>query len=257
MKGTPTSRAVLVILVIAVLALIGVVFYSYHAKTTVPTQVSENAPLPAAGDWPSTKVSDASENSTGSYYTIKATYPVVKDATISGYFKSFVDDSITQFKSDTSWAAGSGASTAPAESASLSLTITYTEEKNSNADNYVFSTDEYSGGAHDLVSTATFAFSPTGQKITLDSLFTNGASGLKMIQPFVAAQLATAPDADSSMIADGTAPTEDNYTNFTVQSDGVTFIFDPYDVGPYSDGQQTVKVPLSVFKNIANTDIFK
>jgi hypothetical protein len=256
MKNTPMSKALLILLAIAVLAVIGFVFYSHRATTALPVQVSETTPLPGATDWPSAKVSDATVTDNGSYYTINATYPVVKDATISGYFKSFVDDSVTQFKSDTSWAANNGANQAPAEAASLSLHITYTEEQSSIADNYIFATDTYTGGAHDLQATKTYSFSPTGQQIPVSGLFTNGDAGLKTIAPYVKDQLSASTDADASMIADGTAPTEANYENFTIESDGVTFIFDPYQVAPYSDGQQKVKVPLSVFKSIANPDIF-
>jgi len=242
---------------IAVLAIIAVVFLSHHPKVVSTAVVPENTPLPAPAEWPSTKVSDKKITETGSYYSINATYPVTKNDVITGYFSSFVQDSITEFKSDTSWAAGSGAnSEAAAEDGLLSLNVTYTEQKNANADNYIFSVDENSGGAHDLVSTKTFSFSATGQLITISSLFTNGDDGLKTIAPYVAAQLATAADADSSMIAQGTAPTDDNYQNFTVAPDGVTFIFDPYEVGPYSDGQQTVKVPVSAFASIASTDLF-
>jgi len=251
-KRKPTSRIVLILVVIVALAVIAFIFLNTHAvKNVAPVQVPETVPTPTPAQWPSTKVSDQTEDESGSDYTIKAVYPVAIDSVITGDFKSFVDSSIAQFQSDIA-----GSSAEVADTGKFSLNITYTEQKNSNADNYIFSSDEYSGGAHDLVSTQTFSFSPTGQEVTLDSLFTNGAAGLNTIAPYVAAQLATTPDADSAMIAAGTAPTETNYQNFTVQSDGVTFIFDPYEVGPYSDGQQTVQVPVSVFKSIANTSIF-
>ncbi len=58
------------------------------------------------------------------------------------------------------------------------------------------------------------------------------------------------------MINDGTAPTEANFQNFIVTDSGVTFIFDPYQVAPYSSGTQTVEVPLSVFKSVASSDVF-
>lgn len=258
MKHQPTSKLLLIGVVVIALAVIAFIFLNYHAnKGVVPVQVPTTAATPASGQWPSTKVSDQTINDTASYYSIKATYPVAKDAVISADFKTFIDSSIAQFKDDTSWAAGNGASVAPAEAGALSLNITYTEQKATNADNYIFSVDEYSGGAHDLMSTKTFSFSPTGQQVALDALFTNGTNGLKTIAPYVASQLATASGADTTMIAAGTAPTSDNYQSFIVQPTGVTFIFDPYQVAPYSSGQQTVKVPLSVFKSIASPDLFK
>ncbi len=212
MKQSPTSKTVLVLLMVAVLAVIGFFIYNHRAvKGVAPAQVSETAPLPTPAEWPSAKVSDQTITDNASYYSINAVYPVTKDDVITGYFKSFVESSISQFKDDTSWAAGSGASVAPAESGNLSLSIKYTEQKSIHADNFVFNTDTYTGGAHDLEATQTFSFSATGQLITLATLFTNGTDGLKTIAPYVKAQLATMPDADSSMIADGTAPTTDNY----------------------------------------------
>jgi len=254
----PPSKKSLILLVLLVLAVIGIVFYSHRGTHgVIQPQVVETTPIASPDQWPSAKVSEENENDSKSYYTIAAAYPVANDAVITGYFKSFVESSIAQFKDDTSWAAGNGANDAPAEAASLSLTITYTEQKSSNADNYVFATTTYTGGAHDLQTTKTFSFSPTGQQITLSALFNNGIAGLKTIMPYVRAQLATNPETNATMINEGTTPTEDNYQNFTVQSDSVTFIFDPYQVAPYSAGAQSVKVPLSVFKSIANKDLFK
>jgi hypothetical protein len=258
MNRTPSSKIVLIVLLLAVLAVIGFVFYTHRAtKGVVQNNISDTTPLPTPSAWPSTKVSEATITDNKSYYTISAAYPVTKDSVINDYFKMFVDSAIAQFKDDTSWAAGDGAKIAPAEAASLSLTITYTEQKSARADNYIFSTTTYTGGAHGLESTKTFVFSPTGQQISVASLFLNGIAGLKTIAPYVKAQLtASLPRGDQSFIADGTAPTEMNYQVFKVLDDGIIVIFDPYQVAPYSDGQQTVKVPLSVFRNIASADIF-
>jgi hypothetical protein len=258
MKNSPISKTLLVIVVLAALAIIGFIFYTHHSTQDIVVHtVSEVKPLLVAGEWPSMVVRDQTITDTASYYTISAVYPVTKDNTINDAFKSYVDTAIAQFKDDTSWAAGDGAKIAPAEAASLSLTITYTEQKSTRADNYIFSTTTYTGGAHGLESTKTFVFSPTGQQISVASLFSNGIVGLKTIAPYVKAQLtASLPRSDQSFIADGTTPTEINYQLFKVLDDGIIVIFDPYQVAPYSDGQQTVKVPLSVFKSIASGDIF-
>jgi hypothetical protein len=246
MKQSTSSKIILVLLALVVLATIGFLIYSHHAVKGIAQQVpvSENVPAPTPAEWPSTKVSDQTVTDNGSYYTISAVYPIVKDSDITTYFKTFIDSSVAEFKSDTSWAASSSANAAN-EVGSLSLNITYTEDKTDNADNYIFSTTSYSGGAHGLESTKTFSFSATGQLVTLDTLFTNGDSGLATIAPYVKAQLmASLAAGDQSFLDDGTAPTDDNYANFTIQNNGITFIFDPYEV------------PYSVFRSIANVQIF-
>jgi len=54
------------------------------------------------------------------------------------------------------------------------------------------------------------------------------------------------------MIDEGTAPDAVNYTEFEPvlggegRLDALRFVFPPYQVGPYSDGTQTVEVPARV-----------
>lgn len=254
----PTSKTTLILLLALVLAVIGLVLYLHHGDENVESvNVPETTPVSTTPtEWPSAKVKDVVISDKASYYTIDAVYPQVKDDVITGYFKNFVDSAIASFKDDTSWAAGDGANAAPAEAGALSLDIKYTEQKSAAADNYVFSITTYTGGAHGLQATKTFSFSPTGQQIMLAALFKNGITGLKTIAPYVRQTLAQQPGADTQMINDGTAPTADNFQNFVITDDGLTFIFDPYQVAPYAAGTQTVKVPLSVFKSIASTDVF-
>lgn len=252
----PVSKIILIVLLVVVLAVIGFFVYNHQAtKNVAPTQVSETTPLPTPSQWPSTKIKDATINDSNTYYTITATYPVTNDEVINGYFKTYVDNAVASFKSDTAWATTDAADAAAA--GQLTLNITYTEQKNSNADNYIFSDASYEGGAHGLTATQTFSFSATGQQLSLSNLFTNGDDGLKTIAPYVASQLKTTlPSTDQQFVDDGTSAVDTNYANFTIQSDGITFLFDPYQVAPYADGLQTVKVPVSVFKSIADPAIF-
>jgi Protein of unknown function (DUF3298). len=54
------------------------------------------------------------------------------------------------------------------------------------------------------------------------------------------------------MINEGTAPEMENFSQFLPVVDrqgqitALRFVFPPYQVGPYSDGTQTVDVPVSV-----------
>jgi hypothetical protein len=258
MTRPPTPKIILILLVIAVLAVIGIVLYTHESnKDVTQNPVTETKPLPATADeWPSAIVKEETIKDDKSYYIIDATYPVVKDAVITEYFKSFVDDAIAQFKDDTSWAAGDGADVAPAEASSLSLNITYKEQKSTRADNFVFSLTTYTGGAHGLSATKSFTFSPTGQVINLNSLFTNEDKGLQAVAAYVQQELSKRPDADPQMIKDGTVAKAENFLNFMVTDTGITFTFDPYQVAPYSSGTQTVDVPVSAFKTYATKDIF-
>ena len=205
-----------------------------------------------SGVWPSEEVRQETVNDSGRGYKITAVYPVTASDTVTTYFRTFVDETILQFKTDTAWVADIEN---PEENA-VALDITYTREKGMTADNYIFLLAMYTGGAHGLQATKTFTFTPDGTPVTIDMLFTNNAEGLKTIAPLVQKELMTRDFAEEGWVTDGTAPTEQNYKNFTVTDAGLTFIFDPYHVAPYSAGMQKVTIPLTSFKKIANTEVF-
>ncbi len=104
--------------------------------------------------------------------------------------------------------------------------------------------------------------------LSADKLVTD-AKGWKVISEFVADQLRervatrlSGEDMDpaqlqeslrnaSRMIADGTGPQADNFSQFQPLTDDkgrspLRFVFPPYQVGPYSDGTQTADVPAAV-----------
>jgi alpha-glucosidase (family GH31 glycosyl hydrolase) len=243
-------------IILTVLILGIIVWLVLHGKHQQESQLPIVTPgTEQTTTWPSAKVGEEHLDDKSGPYTITAVYPVTSSSTITGAFKSFVQAQIDQFKEDTSWA--TDPSIAPAEAQDLTLTVEYTEEKNTRADNYVFTVESYTGGAHGLQATKTFTYNETGIPVTLASLFTTGEEGLKTIAPYVQAQLKKNELTDATWVSEGAAPTADNYQNFVVTDTGITFMFDPYQVAAYAAGKQTVAVPLSVFKSIANPELFK
>ncbi len=128
----------------------------------------------------------------------------------------------------------------------------------------------YTGGAHGEPLVARFVWLPAQQQmLSADKLVADG-KGWKAISDFVADQLRervatrlSGEDMDPSqlqeslrnasrMIADGTGPQADNFSQFQPLTDdkgqitALRFVFPPYQVGPYSDGTQTADVPASV-----------
>ncbi|MEN4937887.1 DUF3298 domain-containing protein [Stenotrophomonas sp. TWI1151] len=137
----------------------------------------------------------------------------------------------------------------------------------------------YTGGAHGEPLVARFVWLPEQQQmLTADKLVAD-AKGWKAISDYVADQLrkrvATRLSGDemepaqmqeslrnaSRMIADGTGPSADNFRQFQplTGSDGrisaIRFVFPPYQVGPYSDGTQTVDVPAAVLVPHVGQDV--
>ena len=212
---------------------------------TVPTQTDQSP-------WPSQEVDKVSINQNTDHYSIDAVYPKTVSDSISLYFKSYTEDQITEFKNDTSWVDD----VESASSQSLTLDISYQFVPGANAQNYIFTTNSYTGGAHGMQTRRTFAFNKGGQLLTISNLFSNGIDGLNAFSKLVQKELLKREGADEAWIADGAGPKEENYSTFVINDDGVTVLFDPYQVAPYSDGAIDITIPLTAFKNIANTAIF-
>ena len=125
----------------------------------------------------------------------------------------------------------------------------------------------YTGGAHGTPLIARWVWLPKQDKMLRATDLVADAESWEAIATLVREQLHTAlsqrVDADelppaervevlkgaSRMIDDGTAPDPEHFSEFepVVGSDGriraLRFVFAPYQVGPYSDGTQTVEVP--------------
>lgn len=248
----PVSKFSIIITVIA-LIVIGWVVFTHHDRAANPITTPDTV-TPSAS-WPSVEVDHKTISDSNQYYSIDAMYPVTKDTGINDQFKAFAEDQIAQFKDDTSWV--TDPSIDSASKGSLSLDVSYREERSGIADNYIFTIATYTGGAHGLQATRTFSFDQYGAPIALSDLFSSTDAGLKTIATFVQAELIKKNVADAATIKDGAAPTKENYQNFFVTDAGVSFIFDPYQVAPYSAGTQTILVPVSVFKKLANPTLFK
>ena len=125
----------------------------------------------------------------------------------------------------------------------------------------------YTGGAHGAPLIARWVWLPRQNRLLHASDLVTDASGWQAISALVREQLHTAlsqrVDADelppaervevlkgaNKMIDDGTAPDPEHFSQFEplMGADGrihaLRFVFPPYQVGPYSDGTQTVEVP--------------
>lgn len=127
----------------------------------------------------------------------------------------------------------------------------------------------YTGGAHGNPLIARWLWLPREQRFVSASELVPEAQGWEAISGFVREQLHTAlsqrVDADAlppqeraevlkgagQMIEEGTQPDPEHFSQFEPMVGahgrlrGLRFVFPPYQVGPYSDGTQTVEVPAS------------
>lgn len=104
---------------------------------------------------------------------------------------------------------------------------------------------DYSGGAHPNHGSASFNFAMIGGKpkrLTLEDLFRKGSNPGKMVSAKVIAKLKNEEGAD--LVKDGEIKVLDKkqLDHFTIGADGLTWYFDPYEVGPYAAGDFQVKL---------------
>ncbi len=128
----------------------------------------------------------------------------------------------------------------------------------------------YTGGAHGNPLIARFVWLPAQSRMLTAAELVPDPKAWEEISGFAREQLHTSlsqridgddmPAVDRAellrsagrMIDDGTAPEADNFAHFEplMGADGriraLRFVFPPYQVGPYSDGTQTVDVPAAV-----------
>lgn len=129
----------------------------------------------------------------------------------------------------------------------------------------------YTGGAHGEPLLARFVWLPERQQLLTAQSLVPSAAGWQAISAYVAGQLREKalaraeadhlpPDQEQAlvrnadkMIAEGTAPEASNFALFQPllrngRISALRFVFPPYQVGPYSDGTQSVDVPAAVLR---------
>ncbi|MCC7436317.1 DUF3298 domain-containing protein [Candidatus Nomurabacteria bacterium] len=238
---------IILLLCLAVLFLLASVGF----KTSDPEPEPTIAEL-QVGPWPSAKIDDVAVSEKTEHYDINAVYPKTNSDTITTYFKNYVENQIATFKDDTSWVNDIESSS----ETSLTLDIKYDFVDSKNVQNYIFSVASYTGGAHGLQVRKTFSFNKEGQLLTLSNLFFNELNDLKTFSDLVKKELLKRSDVNSDWLEDGAGPKEENYQSFVVTDNGITVLFDPYQVAAYASGNIDISIPTSSFSKIANPDIF-
>jgi hypothetical protein len=186
------------------------------------------------------------------YYTIDASYPQVRSEAITLSFKVFIEDQIAQFKTDTSWVMD----TPSAAEGLLTLDISYKAVPSTAVQNYIFTINTYTGGAHGMQFRKTYSYDTEGQLLTFANFFKPTVDGITLIAKLAQKELLKRPSAQVDWITDGAGPQEENYQAVIATDEGLTVLFDPYQVAPWSDGAIDVTIPVSAFRSNANPAIF-
>lgn len=118
----------------------------------------------------------------------------------------------------------------------------------------------YTGGAHGATDYIHFAEDAAGTPVALSALFIPESAYLTRISDYVRPVLKEQLTNDAAYVEDmfvtGTSPDEGNYMVFMLGKNGITFVFQQYQVGPYSIGAPRVEVPYTVLRDILNPSYF-
>jgi hypothetical protein len=118
----------------------------------------------------------------------------------------------------------------------------------------------YQGAAHPLSNSDVVNFDLKNAKVLkLSDLFKPGARYLPTLSTYCISDLKKQSKdkqgmLDENSINSGASPVAKNYKSWTIHRNGISVEFDPYQVGPYAAGAQTVLVPYSALKDLINAD---
>jgi hypothetical protein len=147
------------------------------------------------------------------------------------------------------------------EYASFSYVSEYTQTSDFTKNpfiNFIFENYHYSGGAHGGTQIQTFVFDGySGREISFFDVFNENAlleiskktsEEIKKIDP----KLET-----YTFVEEGLAPVVSNFLHFTIEPKGIQFVFDDYQVGPYTSGRPVVTLEWKHITSLLQEEFIK
>ena len=175
-----------------------------------------------------------------SNYTVDVVYPQLQNPVADAAIRDFVDEWLGTIKNEFEENA------AGERGIPFNLLIRFDYSRYSpEIISFVFYVYYYAGGAHDLPSMWSFAFDRTaGREILPDNIFTDTPAALAVISPMATDQVRDAlGEYKDTIEAGGLAPFSENYAVFSIEENGITFYFPPYQAAPYAAGLQSAYIP--------------
>lgn len=224
--------------------------------------------LPSREQFLSIQGESVKEGSATSTYTIDANYPQLHGVTngtaqegVNAMLRKITADEVSSFKGEVANIQPQSQAVTRQEGIPSTLEIGYDAATLSNDIVSVQMTIStyIVGAAHPNTHTRTVSYDlKNGKPIQLSDLFVSGSNYLVVLSRLAAAdltaQIAGAAGAaiplDQNQIAQGTAPTADNFKSFVLKRDSLILIFDPYQVGPYAAGILQVSIPYSKLSSV-------
>ena len=190
-----------------------------------------------------------------SQYVIDIKYPQgFKYAEVNTTIKEFIENTQDTFMNELSEDAKIPAD-APGKTG---LNITYSVPYNTNnALSIRFNVSVYHRGAAHPENKVIVTNFLNGHGITLADLFVKEADYLDPISRIANKEITAKKISDKQWIAEGTKPTNDNYSVWFFTNNGIAIIFNSYQVAAYVYGAQTVDIPFSAISKLIKPELAK
>ncbi len=189
------------------------------------------------------------------YLDIVAEYPkgIVGDTEI----QSIVENGISQFKKEYTFYVLDEFS--PTAESQYTLSVDYSTTHSLNFVTHVLEVFTYTGGAHGGTDVQTYSFDVHGNQLSLQDMLSE-PDGLIQLSKKIRSILSTEEYKDLvniEWLEEGAGPNMQNFSAFTFNSTGITFIFQQYQIGPYVSG--IIEVPLTFLelKDIVKPEYLK
>lgn len=229
------NRQTLIGGLVLILALGGLFFY-VGLTPTPPKALVTSTNLPPLG-----YIEHTPTESIEVYYASSTPFAEPANTTDTNLMRSFIADTVNDFKS-------SGAN------ASSTLDIVYLIGSSARTISYIFTIEtNYAEAAHSNESFKTFTFDrQTGAPLLLADLFVSGSDYLTTLSKIARARLpeVIGDGYDMTAIKDGTEAKAENFQNFLFDNSDFVILFPPYQVASYSEGPQTLRIPVSLLSSI-------
>lgn len=217
------------VLVLAVLCMLAYTIYANAPRIPAMPESSKATT--------GTQMRIATEFGDTAAYHIEARYPQFGISAVDEKIKAAVDSALADFKSIPPNPPG-GAT--PKNEFTGSFDAVYA---GSDVVSVELLLSEDTGGAHPNTTAVGVNVDPkTGKELTLDDVLAQTGMPLEQIAAQSLAQLKTKLGADM-IFPQGADPRPENYSTFLVGPNAVTFVFQNYQVAPYSSGMQEVSFP--------------
>ena len=227
LKLTNTAKTILSMLIIIIV----LIALSFHHKDKIVEEVHE------------IKEEDN--------YTLKIDYPVISNEDINEEITKYITDKKEEFLSIAE-------KLEEVTQTKLDLSITYTQTDMFDYEVLNINVYSYTGGAHYNQENKSYYFDPkTGKEIDLTAfLEPDKFSELANLAYYNTIKYYEDNDLeyDEAWIKKGTSATTKNYSHFNFTEDSLELTFDPYQVGPYSDGEIKISIPQEKLEGIVKEE---